>query len=194
MRSEYEHRRESLIKTIDDSSLSDQIKLLYRQIADKAAEGTNGLSKEDKLQNVSETCFSLTELNITRDCNSKKEYDLMNSKLDEIANRLEKNDIITNEIKEKERLAEEDTKKQLQEISEKLDNTTVYLDKADKIIEAFKVNETKEHLNKKYDSKLVLVTDLFKKIGWPGAFTIVGTVIVIALRPEIIAALKKLFM
>ncbi len=118
----------------------------------------------------------------------------MNSKLDEIANRLEKNDIITNEIKEKERLAEEDTKKQLKEISEKLDNTTVYLDKADKIIEAFKVNETKEHLNKKYDSKLVLVTDLFKKIGWPGAFTIVGTVIVIALRPEIIAALKKLFM
>ena len=171
------------MKVIDSSSLPEATKLLYRQIADKAAEGTNGLSKEDKLQNVSETCFSLTELNITRDCKSKEEYDLLFQKLDSISKRLEKNDEITNSLNDEENERKAVISTKIEEISKKLGN-----------IEEYHKTEAAEPTTPRSDRSWVeLAKDLFTKIGWPGAFTIVGVIGIIALRPEIIAALKHLF-
>lgn len=101
---------ESTLKIIDDSSLDEVQKTYYRNLIVKAAEGTNGLSKEEKLQSVSETCFSLVELNIKRDCKSHDEYsnlvkkiddkfDDFGKKLDDISNRLDKNDKDTSKLK-----------------------------------------------------------------------------------------------
>lgn len=180
MNSEFEHRRESLILLIDNSSLPDTTKLLYRQIANHAADGTNGLTEKEKLQNVSETCFSLTELNIARDCHQKSDFDHLIKKLDVISERLNANDKLTLKLDEEEKHLKEKINEEIKSVGEKLD----------KIVPD---NESVIIKDQQPRGKLDLLSDLFKKIGWPGAFTIVGVIGIIALRPEIVKALHFIF-
>lgn len=182
MNGEFEHRRQSLISLIDNSSLPDTTKLLYRQIANHAADGTNGLTEKEKLQNVSETCFSLTELNIARDCHQKSDFDQLNKKLDVISERLNANDKLTIKVDEEEKHLKEKINNEIKSVGEKLD----------KIVPVVKENTTVV-AEKHPGGKLDLLSDLFKKIGWPGAFTIVGVIGIIALRPEIVKALHFIF-
>lgn len=62
------------LSAIDGSShLDENDKILFRDLINNAANGTNGLDKEEKLQNVSETVFSLVMLKILDKCSSPKE-------------------------------------------------------------------------------------------------------------------------
>lgn len=62
------------LSAIDRSQhLDENDKILFRDLINNAANGTNGLDKEEKLQNVSETVFSLVMLKILDKCASPKE-------------------------------------------------------------------------------------------------------------------------
>lgn len=62
------------LSAIDNSShLDENDKILFRDLINNAANGTNGLDKEEKLQNVSETVFSLVMLKILDKCTSPKD-------------------------------------------------------------------------------------------------------------------------
>ena len=62
------------LSAIDGSAhLDENDKILFRDLINNAANGTNGLDKEEKLQNVSETVFSLVMLKILDKCTSPKE-------------------------------------------------------------------------------------------------------------------------
>lgn len=161
---------ESTLKIIDDSNLDEVQKTYYRNLIVKAAEGTNGLSKEEKLQSVSETCFSLVELNIKRDCKSHDEYsnlvkkiddkfDDFGKKLDNISNRLDKNDIDTAKLKT---LVEDSN------VARSTEN---------------------EETDGKIDSLLLAISKL--KWYWPAA--LVAIFGIIAYHPQLLDFIKKLF-
>ena len=63
------------LSAIDQSKhLDESDKMLFRDLINEAANGTNGLDKEEKLQNVSETVFSLVMLKILDKCASPEEH------------------------------------------------------------------------------------------------------------------------
>ena len=58
-----QNQLESTLCKIDESKkLEETDKVLYRSLLQDAAEGTNGLTEKDKLQNVSETVFTIVQL------------------------------------------------------------------------------------------------------------------------------------
>ena len=62
------------LSAIDNSKhLDENDKILFRDLINNAANGTNGLDKEEKLQNVSETVFSLVMLKILDKCTSNED-------------------------------------------------------------------------------------------------------------------------
>ena len=63
MQDKIKHQLEGTLQKIDESKkLNETDKVLYRDLLQSAADGTNGLTEKDKLQNVSETCFTITQL------------------------------------------------------------------------------------------------------------------------------------
>lgn len=66
-------RNACLSKIERSSSIDDADKMLFRDLVNNAADGTNGLSQEQKLQNVSETVFSLVMLKIMDKCSEVRE-------------------------------------------------------------------------------------------------------------------------
>ena len=161
---------ESTLKIIDESSLDEVQKTYYRNLIVKAAEGTNGLGKEEKLQSVSETCFSLVELNIKRDCKSYDEYSNLVKKIDERFDNFES----------------------------KLDDITGRLDKNDKDTAALQEvmidsnksrNVENEEIGGKTDSILVAISKL--KWYWPAA--LVAIFGIIAYHPQLLDFIKNLF-
>lgn len=66
--------RNAVLSAIDSSShIDENDKILFRDLINNAADGTNGLTQEQKLQNVSETVFSLVMLKILDKCSVPKE-------------------------------------------------------------------------------------------------------------------------
>lgn len=66
--------RNAVLSAIDSSNhIDENDKILFRDLINNAADGTNGLNQEDKLQNVSETVFSLVMLKILDKCSKQKE-------------------------------------------------------------------------------------------------------------------------
>lgn len=62
-------QRNACLFAIDNSkSLEDNEKMLFRDLINNAANGTNGLNQTEKLQNVSETVFSIVMLKILEKC------------------------------------------------------------------------------------------------------------------------------
>lgn len=108
--------RDRMIDEIKSSDMGDLEKEELTNILVDAADGTNGLSKEDKLQNVSETVFALAKLDtrgaIDRFESAKRDVAIQESiavisqkvdsvvdKLSTVSEKLIKNDEITNNLK-----------------------------------------------------------------------------------------------
>lgn len=63
-------QRDACLDAIDNSNfIDDGDKMMFRDLINNAANGTNGLIHDEKLQNVSETVFSLVMLKILDKCN-----------------------------------------------------------------------------------------------------------------------------
>ena len=74
MQDKIKSQRNACLSAIDESkTLDENDKILFRDLINNAADGTNGLSQDEKLQNVSETVFSLVMLKILDKCTSPKE-------------------------------------------------------------------------------------------------------------------------
>ena len=90
--------RDRMIEEINASKMSELEKTELTNILIDAADGTNGLSKEDKLQNVSETVFALAKLDaqgaIDRFESAERDKNLQNSitklseKVDQVVDKL----------------------------------------------------------------------------------------------------------
>lgn len=108
--------RDRIIEEIKSSDIGDLEKEELTNIMVDAADGTNGLSKEDKLQNVSETVFALAKLDargaIDRFESAKRDNEIKASisslskkvdnvvdKLSSVSEKLSKNDETTNQLK-----------------------------------------------------------------------------------------------
>lgn len=87
-----EEAKQSTFQVIDNSTLDESTKILYRKTITESAEGTNGLDEKDKLQNVSESCFALSELFVKTDIANHRRFDEVNEKLDSLGDKI---DIIT---------------------------------------------------------------------------------------------------
>lgn len=59
-----ENRRDSVIKSINDSKLPSDAKEQFVEMVSNAADATNGFSPDQKIQAISEQVFSLTVLNV----------------------------------------------------------------------------------------------------------------------------------
>lgn len=100
--------RDRMVEKINSSGAAEFEKTELTNILIDAAEGTNGLSKEDKLQRVSETVFALAMLDAQgaldrleaaeRDKELKESIGTLTQKIDNIDTRLTANDEKTNEI------------------------------------------------------------------------------------------------
>lgn len=161
---------ESTLKIIDDSSLDEVSKSYYRNLIVKAAEGTNGLSKEEKLQSVSETCFSLVELNIKRDCKSHDEYSKLVKKIDE----------------------------RFDDFGTKLDTISTRLDKNDKDTAILKKtvldsNNARVAENEEADGKLDNILLAMSKLKWYWPAALVAIFGIIAYHPQLLDFIKNLF-
>lgn len=161
---------ESTLKIIDESSLDEVQKTYYRNLIVKAAEGTNGLEKEEKLQSVSETCFSLVELNIKRDCKSHDEYSNLVKKIDE----------------------------KFDSFGKKLDDITTRLDKNDKDTAELKETLTDSEKTRSADSdetdgKLDTLLEAMSKLKWYWPAALVAIFGIIAYHPQLLDFIKKLF-
>jgi hypothetical protein len=87
-----EDAKQSTFQVIDNSNLDESTKILYRKTITDSAEGTNGLDERGKLQNVSESCFALSELFIKTDIANHRRFDEVNEKLDVLGDKI---DILT---------------------------------------------------------------------------------------------------
>jgi prenyltransferase beta subunit len=80
MQDKIKSNRNAVLSAIDSSThIDENDKILFRDLINNAADGTNGLGQEEKLQNVSETVFSLVMLKILDKCAApdvKKRYSL----------------------------------------------------------------------------------------------------------------------
>lgn len=80
MQDKIKSNRNAVLSAIDSSThIDENDKILFRDLINNAADGTNGLSQDEKLQNVSETVFSLVMLKILDKCsepNENKKYSL----------------------------------------------------------------------------------------------------------------------
>ena len=69
MQDKIKSNRNAVLSAIDNSThIDENDKILFRDLINNAADGTNGLGQEEKLQNVSETVFSLVMLKILDKC------------------------------------------------------------------------------------------------------------------------------
>lgn len=107
--------RDSLIEKIDNSNIDEAKKTWYKRLLSRTAEGTNGLSKEEKIQSVSTSVFDLCEATIVESLELEKKF----SDLDEkISNRFEE---MSDGIDEKFIKLSKIREAQLAQINEKLD-------------------------------------------------------------------------
>lgn len=71
-----QQQREFVLEQLDQCDLDSAKKMVYTNLLNHAAIGTNGLSPEDKLQNTTESLFQLVCLNllkVVREHNEKKQ-------------------------------------------------------------------------------------------------------------------------
>lgn len=101
---------------IDSSNISDTKKLWYKRLLNRTAEGTNGLSKDEKLQSVSVSVFDLCEVTIAESLELERKFSTLDNKL------TTKFDQISKDIEVKFKKMAELHEMQLAEINTKLDH------------------------------------------------------------------------
>ena len=170
-----------VVSAINESDMDDLTKAYLTEINARAAEGTNGLTPEQKLQNVSETVSALAELDtygfIDRHNAAKRDKEIQKN-LEDLGNKIESID------------------KRLSNNDKKTDEVSQYIEKADKLIESFKnipVASVQAPVVQENKGKFDLIVDLLKKIGWPGCVTIAGIFGIVAFRPEIVSFISKIY-
>lgn len=161
--------RDRMIEEINGSGMSELEKTELTNIMVDAAEGTNGLSREDKLQNVSETVFALAKLDaqgaIDRFESAKRDQELKDS----ITKLTEKVDGVV------------DT---LSTISERLNKN----DEATK-----KLQSDFEQVKNFKHSRLEVFFDGLQKLRWFWALTAVAITGMIVYKPNVLQFLKDFF-
>ena len=161
--------RDRMIDQINGSDMGDLEKTELTNIMVDAAAGTNGLSKEDKLQNVSETVFSLAMLDarsaIDRHEAAKRDVEIKDS-LNSIT-------------------------KKVDEVATKLSSVSEKLSKNDEATEQLK--EDFEEVKKIKRTKLEVFLDGLKNLRWYWALTAVAITGMIVYKPNVLEFLKGVF-
>lgn len=161
--------RDRMIDEINASEMSELEKTELTNIMIDAADGTNGLSKEDKLQNVSETVFALAKLDAQgaidrfesakRDKEIKESISKLSEKVDKVANTLSS-------------------------VSDKLS-------KNDEATQQLQVDfETVKSIKR---TKLEVFLDGLKNLRWYWALTAVAITGMIVYKPNVLTFIKNLF-
>ena len=162
-------QRDRMIKEISESGMSDLEKNELTNTMVDAADGTNGLSKEDKLQNVSETVFALAVLDAQgaierfeaakRDKEIKESIATLTTKISSIDTRLTAND-----------------------------------EKTDQVLDIYKKNAEKQLAK---DSKITRVFDgldkIFKGGKWYWAVTVLIVLVSLIFKADIVELIKYVF-
>ena len=161
--------RDRMIEEINASRMSELEKTELTNILIDAADGTNGLSKEDKLQNVSETVFALAKLDaqgaIDRFESAERDKNLQNS----ITKLSEKVDKVVDK---------------LSTVSDQL----AVNDEATK-----KLQSDFEQIKNFKHSRLEVFFDGLQKLRWFWAPTAVAITAMIVYKPNVLTFLKNLF-
>lgn len=171
--------RDRKIKEINASDMSDPEKTELTNILIDAADGTNGLSKEEKLQNVSETVFALAQLNaqgaIDRFESAKRDQELKDS----INNLTNKVDTIV------ETLGNVQTN-----LSNRIDNLSDKLSKNDELTN--KLKKDFEEVKEIKRTKLEVFLEGLKNLKWYWALTATIITGMIVYKPNVLEFLKNL--
>ncbi len=161
--------RDRMIDGINASKMSELEKTELTNTLIDAADGTNGLSKEDKLQNVSETVFALARLGAQGAIDRFEAAERDKSLNDGISKVSEKVDQVVNK---------------LSTVSEQLainDNATKKLQSDFEQIKSFK------------RSRLEVFFDGLQKLRWFWAPTAIAITGMIVYKPNILKILKDIF-
>jgi len=161
--------RDRMIDEINNSKLSELEKTELTNILIDAADGTNGLSKEDKLQNVSETVFALAKLDTqgaidrfesaARDKELKESISALTDKVDQVVDKL----------------------------STVSDQLSVNDEATKKLRDDFEQIKNFKH------SRLEIFFDGLQKLRWFWALTAVAITAMIVYKPNVLEFLAKFF-
>lgn len=172
--------RDRMIEKINSFDIDEIEKTELTNILIDAAAGTNGLSKDDKLQNVSETVFALAKLDtqgvLDRTTSAKKDNELqqnilsLTEKIDKVTETL--NNIKTN-------------------FSSKIDILNENLSKNDVI--TMSLNNDFENIKKIKRSNLEIFLDGLKNLRWYWAVSAVIITGMIVYKPDVLEFIKKIF-
>lgn len=172
--------RDRMIKEINASGMSEHEKTELTNTLIDAADGTNGLSKEEKLQNVSETVFALAKLDaqgaIDRFESTKRDQELKDS----INNLTDKVDTIV------ETLGNVQTN-----LSNRIDNLSDKLSKNDELTN--KLKKDFEEVKEIKKTKLEVFLEGLKNLNWYWALTATIIIGMIVYKPNVLEFLKNLF-
>ena len=172
--------RDRMIEKINSFDIDEIEKTELTNILIDAAAGTNGLSKDDKIQNVSETVFALAKLDtqgvLDRTTSAKKDIELqqnilsLTEKIDKVTETL--NNIKTN-------------------FSSKIDILNENLSKNDVI--TMSLNNDFENIKKIKRSNLEIFLDGLKNLRWYWAVSAVIITGMIVYKPDILEFIEKIF-
>jgi hypothetical protein len=101
MKDEIKAAEQDALKIIEDSTWDPAKKLMMNKIITTAAWSTNG--SEDKLQDITETTFNLAYMHITRDKQIDEIKEIVSgtaSDVKSLIDRMDKNDKVTEELKQ----------------------------------------------------------------------------------------------
>lgn len=161
--------RDRMIDEINASKMSELEKTELTNILIDAADGTNGLSKEDKIQNVSETVFALAKLDaqgaIDRFESAERDKNLQNSIM---------------------KLSEK-----VDQVVDKLSTVSDQLADNDKATQ--KLQSDFEQIKNFKHSRLEVFFDGLQKLRWFWAPTAIAITGMIVYKPNVLKILKDLF-
>lgn len=191
LKDKIERAKETTLKIIDSSDLDEAAKMYYADLTVQAAEGTNGLTEKEKLQNVSETCFTLTNIIVQQNCKSHNEFGILSKKLDDLAQG--QNTLTANQNGLAAKIEVLDSK--LSSISDRLDqndaDTKTLMDKMNNVESRSTSDFVAEKDGEK--SRLEIMLNGIRNLSWYWPAALVAIFAIIAYHPEILEFLKKIF-
>lgn len=172
--------RDRMIDEINASKMSELEKTELTNIMIDAADGTNGLSKEDKLQNVSETVFALAKLDaqgaIDRFESAERDRELKES----ILRLSDKVDTVVTTL---------GTVKN--ELSNRIDRLDEKISKNDEI--TMTLQKDFENVKKIKRTKLEVFLDGLRNLRWYWALAAVAITGMIVYKPNVLTFVKNIF-
>lgn len=172
--------RDRMIEKINASEADEPQKAELTNILIDAADGTNGLSKEDKLQNVSETVFALAKLDaqgaLDRIESAKRDYEIKES-IKSLADKVDKVAVSLDQV-------QTNLSARIDKLDEKISNN-------DEITN--QLQRDFEEVKKIKRTKLEVFLDGLKNLRWYWALTAVLITGMIVYKPNVLEFLKNLF-